>query len=42
MEKEYRIFCRCIEDIIKFEECETCPHYRNDISEYCTYTENND
>lgn len=40
MKEEYRIYCKCIEDIIKFIECEDCPHYRKGKEEYCIYTDN--
>ena len=39
MKKEYRIFCKCIEDIIKFLECTACPHYDRHAKEFCTYEE---
>lgn len=39
MKKEYRVFCKCIEDIIKFLECTSCPHYRRNVEKYCSYGE---
>lgn len=40
MEKEYRVFCKCIKDIVKFLECASCPHYDRHSKEFCNYKEN--
>lgn len=38
MKKNYLVFCKCIDDIVKLVDCNNCPHKSADTKEFtCSY-----
>lgn len=38
--EDYLVYCKCIDDIVKFENCPVCPHYKRDtvnFEDFCKY-----
>ncbi len=37
----YIVYCRCMDDLTKYENCKSCPNYNSDVlkfEDFCKFT----